>query len=75
MWKDNQDKLCFVIAFPALALNSWFCDLGLESQPATSGDFGFGAQVRLLLQYLDLCLVCQALPWLTPWALGTPCCF
>lgn len=41
-WKDDQDKLGLVIAFSALSLSFWFCDLGLESQPATSVHFAFG---------------------------------
>lgn len=74
-WKGNQDKLCFIIVFLALALNSWFHDLGLESQLLLLTTLNLVLMLDLLLlRCLGLCLVSQTLHWLTPLALNTFCC-
>lgn len=66
------NKLCSIIAFLALAMKSRFRDLGLESKPLLLNTLNLVLMLCLLLHYLDLCLVSQALCWLIlwPWALS-----
>lgn len=75
-WKDNQDKLCCVIAFPALApefLVPWSWP---ESQPPLLSTLNLVLMLALLLRhYLGLCFVSPAWHWLTALTLGTSCCF